>query len=130
MNSISSHSFILGHSLLDIGYFPISHFQHCLSKGEGGPERIEYPISNKECPISKEESICRTSSHSFILGHSLLDIGYFPISHFQHCLSKGEGGPERIEYPISNKECPISKEESIYGTSSLSFIEGFEVNID
>ena len=39
-------------------------------------ERNEYPISNKECPISKGETICRSDCLSFLLGNSLLDIGH------------------------------------------------------
>ena len=77
-------SFLLGHSLLDIGYFPITHFQHSLSKGERPDKKglnIQYPTRNVQ--FSRAESICRASCSSFLLGYSLLDIGYFPIPHFQ-----------------------------------------------
>ena len=56
----------------------------CLSK-EGRPDRkglnIQYPTRNVQ--FSRAESICRASCSSFLLGYSLLDIGYFPIPHFQ-----------------------------------------------
>jgi hypothetical protein len=54
-------SFLLGYWVLDIGYWL-------------GAEE-EYPITNKEFPISKA-GVARSALLSFLLGYSLLGVGY------------------------------------------------------
>src|SRR4051812_48610617 len=77
------------------------------SRGKGGTAEREYPISNKECPLTREG---RRWLLSLGVGHSLLDIGY------SRCVVLP------CSFGVASGDCRIVAADSRLGTSCAAVV--------